>query len=182
MTEESEQPTDPRRYSESAQILLNAADDSSAISRRHWLRGAVLATLAGVAWRQGWIAPALAASRPEAAFAARTATDASAAIAEGAAIVETDAITIEAPELAEDGAVVPVTISATLDGTSAFAIIGEKNPAPLVAVYEMGPGLEQRISTRVRLAESSHIVVLARARDGLYAARRYVKVTKGGCD
>lgn len=105
-----------------------------------------------------------------------------AALTGGAVIEQRDDIAIEAPALAEDGAVVPVTVTARLPGVEVVHLIGEKNPVPLIASFEFGPGMvDGRVSTRIKLAESSRILVLVQASGRLYANQRFVEVTKGGC-
>ncbi len=91
-------------------------------------------------------------------------------------------IEIDAPRLAEDGAVVPLKVNVQLPGVDSIAVIAGKNPVPLIASFTLGPGVIPFITTRIKLAESSEVTVVARAEGKLYRASRFVKVVAGGCD
>jgi sulfur-oxidizing protein SoxY len=96
-------------------------------------------------------------------------------------ITETDQIGLKLPQIAENGAVVPITVSTTLDRVTALSILVEKNPVPLAARFELSPELEAFVSARFKMAETSDVWVVAETGRGLYAARQLVKVTIGGC-
>jgi len=96
-------------------------------------------------------------------------------------ITETDRIGLKLPQIAENGAVVPITVSTTLDRVTALSILVEKNPVPLAARFELSPELEAFVSARFKMAETSDVWVVAETGRGLYAARQLVKVTIGGC-
>jgi sulfur-oxidizing protein SoxY len=106
--------------------------------------------------------------------------DAIAAFAGGAA-VGAGGITIDAPEIAENGNAVPVSVSAP--GAVAIMLLGAGNPEPVIARVAFGPGAGgQSFATRVRLARTQDVVALARLADGsVIEARAAVKVTIGGC-
>ena len=90
-------------------------------------------------------------------------------------------ITIDAPEIAENGNAVPVSVSAP--GAVAIMLLGAGNPEPVIARVAFGPGAGgQSFATRVRLARTQDVVALARLADGsVIEARAAVKVTIGGC-
>jgi sulfur-oxidizing protein SoxY len=90
-------------------------------------------------------------------------------------------IQITAPEIAENGAVVPVTADSRLAKTQLIAIIVDKNPNPLVANFEIPDGTDPFIATRVKMAETSNLYVLVKADGRYYHAAKEVKVTLGGC-
>ncbi len=95
--------------------------------------------------------------------------------------IETDAISIKVPEIAENGAVVPVTVSATLDDVSAITIFVEHNPKPLISTYTIPEGTEVYVSTRVKMNKTSRLIAVVQSRDRFYSATKSIKVTIGGC-
>ena len=116
----------------------------------------------------------------EAAFKADTYKGALAAIGAEAATMS-DKIKLKAPEIAENGAVVPIQISSTLDNIETVSIIVEKNPTPLTAEFKMFPGLKPNFKIRVRMGETSKIIAMVKAGGKFYKAESEVKVTIGGC-
>ena len=94
---------------------------------------------------------------------------------------ESAKIQITAPDIAENGAVVPITIESGIPGTRAIAILIEKNPSTLSADFEIPEGTDPFITTRVKMAETSNIYAVVMA-DGKYShAAKEIKVTLGGC-
>ena len=115
-----------------------------------------------------------------AAFNADTYKGALAAIgAEGA--VASDKIKLKAPEIAENGAVVPIQVSSTLENIESISILVEKNPTPLTAQFKMFPGLKPNFKIRVRMGETSKVIAMVKAGGKFYKAESEVKVTIGGC-
>jgi sulfur-oxidizing protein SoxY len=96
-------------------------------------------------------------------------------------ITETGRIGLKLPQIAENGAVVPITVSTTLEQVTALSILVEKNPVPLAARFELSPELEAFVSARFKMAETSDVWVVAETDRGLYGTRQLVKVTIGGC-
>jgi sulfur-oxidizing protein SoxY len=92
-----------------------------------------------------------------------------------------DKITLKAPEIAENGAVVPVSIKTSLENVESISIVVEKNPRPMVANFEIPPGTLADISSRIKMAETSDVTAVIKTSDGLYSTARQVKVTIGGC-
>ncbi len=95
--------------------------------------------------------------------------------------IDSDQIQLKAPEIAENGAIVPVEVTSRLPGTQAIYIFADKNPQPLVAIFDITPGIEPFISTRIKMGESSKVRVLVKAAGKFYVATQEVKVTIGGC-
>jgi sulfur-oxidizing protein SoxY len=122
-------------------------------------------------------------SRPwnESAFGAKTPQDALKGI--GAANpTASKEIVIDAPQIAENGAVVPIEIASNLPGTSSIAVVLEKNPFPLAAKFEFKEGALPYLKLNVKMAETSDVrVVVAAAGGRYYSASREIKVTIGGC-
>lgn len=96
-------------------------------------------------------------------------------------MIESRDILIKAPEIAENGTVVPIEVVSKLGGTSAISILIEKNPNPLTARFSIPTGTQGYVSTRVKVSESSPVHVVVRAGDKFYHAVKEVKVTLGGC-
>lgn len=148
-------------------------------SRRNALKAGGLLTLLLAA---GIVKPgdALAQQWNQAAFDGKTLPDALRALgAEGAAA--SDAIQIKAPEIAENGAVVPIGVESRLPGTQSITLLIEKNPQPLTASFDIPPGTEPNVSTRVKMGQSSDVYALVKADGKFYMAKKEIKITLGGC-
>jgi sulfur-oxidizing protein SoxY len=94
---------------------------------------------------------------------------------------DSDKIVLKAPEIAENGAIVPLEIASQIPGTQAIFVLVDKNPQPLTAVFEFANEAEAFVATRIKMAETSRVRILARAGGKFYATMREVKVTIGGC-
>jgi len=116
----------------------------------------------------------------ERAFGAKTAADAMKGLGLGDAAPSRE-LTIDAPQIAENGAVVPIEVSSSIPGTSAISVIIEKNPFPLVARFEFKEGALPFVKVNVKMGETSDIRAIAEAGGRSYSATREVKVTIGGC-
>jgi sulfur-oxidizing protein SoxY len=92
-----------------------------------------------------------------------------------------DKITIKSSRLAENGAVVPIKITADLPNVTHITLLAEKNPTPLVAHFSLNPRTIPFISTRIKLRESSKVIVLIKSDDQLFSAKKEIQVTIGGC-
>jgi len=122
----------------------------------------------------------LAQSGYAAAFTMKTVPDAMRALgAQGPAA--SAAIQIKAPEIAENGAVVPITVESKLPGTESITLLIDKNPNPLAASFNIPAGTEPNVSTRVKIGESSDVYALVKADGKFYVAKKEIKITLGGC-
>lgn len=128
-----------------------------------------------------WSSLARAQDYNAAAFDAKTLSDLTRALGAQAPVESSDVI-VTAPEIAENGAVVPVGVSTSLQGVSRILLLVEKNPSLLSAMFDVTDTVEPSFSTRLKMGESSRVVAVAVMADGrsLYAAKE-VKVTIGGC-
>jgi sulfur-oxidizing protein SoxY len=90
-------------------------------------------------------------------------------------------IVIDAPQIAENGAVVPIEISSNVPGTSAIAVVIEKNPFPLAGRFEFKEGALPFVKLNVKMGETSDVRVVAFAGGKQFSATREIKVTIGGC-
>jgi len=151
--------------------------------RRIFMKGTLAAGAVGVAVGAGLLSPrAVLAAWPEAAFKAKTVDEALKGIVGSTQVTESGDIKIKAPDIAENGAVVPVTVSATLAGVGSISILAEKNPAPLTSSYALAKGTEAYISTRIKMGKTGNVLAVVKAADDkLYSAQKEVKVTIGGC-
>jgi sulfur-oxidizing protein SoxY len=92
-----------------------------------------------------------------------------------------DKINLDVPEIAENGAVVPVSISTSLPGVTSLAILIPENPFTLAAHYKIPDGTEPAVACRLKMAKTSPVVAIVESQGKLYRAAKDVKVTLGGC-
>jgi len=99
----------------------------------------------------------------------------------GGGSTESAQIQITAPDIAENGAVVPITIESAIPKTDTIAILIEKNPSTLSADFDIPAGTDPFITTRVKMAETSNIYAVVKADGKYFHAVKEIKVTLGGC-
>jgi sulfur-oxidizing protein SoxY len=146
------------------------------VGRRLLLKGSVaLAALAALP------RTLLAATWPEKAFAASEADAAMSTLFGTNESTPSDRITLKVPEIAENGAVVPVTISTTLENVESISIVVRNNPRPLAASFEIPAGTLADVSSRIKMGETSDVIAVVRTNTGIYSTSKQVKVTIGGC-
>lgn len=150
--------------------------------RRTFLKGTGAAGTVAVAIAAGLLKPGqvLAADWNKSAFEAKSTDDALKGIGAAGAAKSAD-IMIKAPDIAENGAVVPVEVTSNIPGTTEIAIISEKNVNPLIAEFTLSNGAEGYVSTRIKMAKTSNVTVVVKAGGKAYTASKEVKVTIGGC-
>ena len=151
--------------------------------RRKALRSGGSATLLALLAAAGWLPPRAGRAQTwnKSAFDAPNLSEAMQALGGADPAQSRDIVFFQTPEIAENGAVVPVGISSNLSKTEAIAILVEKNPNMLAAVFDIPPGTEPAITTRVKMAQTSNIYALVKADGKYYFASKEVKVTLGGC-
>lgn len=115
----------------------------------------------------------------ELAFAARTFTEAIGAL--GGMPEASAQISLDLPQLAENGALVPITVRSQLRGTRDILILVDVNPQPLAACFSFPDGTEAYAATRIRMAHSGAVYVAVRTEEGLFATWRAIEVSVGGC-
>ena len=155
-------------------------------TRRTIIKGAIAGGLAGLG-----LAPlAPAPSARAAADAGRWPKDAFAQKNEAATIKAlygdktpqaSDKVNLDAPEIAENGAVVPISVSTALPDVTSIAIVVPGNPFPLAASYVIAPGTSATIANRLKMAKTSKVLVLVESGGKVFSASKEVKVTVGGC-
>lgn len=116
----------------------------------------------------------------KAAFAAKSVNDGLKAIG-AAAHTESDLVELKAPEIAENGAIVPIEVTSRVRGTQSIYLLAEKNQYPLAAGFDFLNGAEPFVSTRIKMNESARLTAVVKADGKFYSATREVKVTIGGC-
>ncbi len=148
-------------------------------SRREMLSKS--ATVAGLLATAGLLPAPAYAAWTQAAFDAKTLAEAVKALG-GGAPAESKDVTITGPDIAENGAVVPVGASTTLAGAKRILLLVEKNPSMLAALFEVTDAVEPNISTRVKMGQSSNVIaVVITADNKVLFAQKEIKVTLGGC-
>jgi sulfur-oxidizing protein SoxY len=150
--------------------------------RRTFLKGTSAAGTVAVAIAAGLLKPGqvLAAEWNKVAFNATTTADAMKGL-NAAGATESKDIMIKAPDIAENGAVVPVEVVSKIPGTTSIMIFVDKNQNPLTADFELSNGAEPVVSTRIKMANTSHVRVAVKAGGKAYTTSKEVKVTIGGC-
>jgi len=148
--------------------------------RRNVLKGAAGAGTVAVAVAAGLLKPTLAmAVAPRSAFDTKNLADAMSGL--GSAPADSKDIVVKAPDIAENGAVVPVEVISSIPGTTSIAIIAEKNTTPLVAQFDLMGGTEGFISTRIKMGSTALVRAVVTAGGKNYTTAKEVKVTIGGC-
>lgn len=125
-------------------------------------------------------APAHAEEWNQAAFAAKSVDDVVRLLG-GSAPQQSDQVILNGPEIAENGAVVPLEISSQVPNTESIAILIEKNPNTLAATFTIPPGTLPDIQTRVKMNETCNVYALIRSDGKFFYAAKEIKVTLGGC-
>lgn len=148
-------------------------------SRREMLKrsAGVASLLAGL----GLLPAAAQAAYAAAAFEAKTMAELVKALGLSAPTESKD-VTIQGPDIAENGAVVPVSCASALPGVKRLMILVEKNPSMLCAIFDVTDAVEPSFATRVKMGQSSNVIAVAVTADGkLLFAQKEIKVTLGGC-
>jgi len=152
------------------------------MKRRTFLQGSLAGSAVAVAVGAGLLNPrTVLAAWPQAAFSAKSVQDAMTSLFGSADSTASDDIKIKAPDIAENGAVVPVSVNTSIAGVSKIALITEKNANPLACSFDMGSTTKGFISTRLKMSKTSDVIAVIDAGGKRYAARKNVKVTIGGC-
>jgi sulfur-oxidizing protein SoxY len=151
-------------------------------NRRTVLKGMGRASLVAAAMAAGLLRPSAArAARNTSAFEAKTVNEALKSL-NIATPADSKDILIRAPDIAENGAVVPIEIQSNIPGTSVISVLIEKNPFPYAAGFDFSQGAVPFIALRVKMGETSNIRAVVATADGkFYGAHKEVKVTIGGC-
>ena len=148
-------------------------------SRRELLKRS--AGIAGLLAGLGLLPQAAQAAFNAAAFDAKTLPDLMKALGASAPVLSKD-VSLTGPDIAENGAVVPVACATTLPGVKQLLILVEKNPSLMCALFDVTDAVEPSFSTRVKMGQSSNVLAVAIMNDGkVFYAQKEIKVTLGGC-
>lgn len=115
-----------------------------------------------------------------AAFQVKTMADAIKALGAGAPAESAD-VAIVSPDIAENGAVVPVGIRSSIPNTDFMALLVDKNPNALAGAYTLLEGAQPEVNMRIKMGQSSDVIAIVRADGKYYMAKKEIKVTLGGC-
>jgi sulfur-oxidizing protein SoxY len=152
-------------------------------TRRLILKGAASVALIGLGNLPFGTEPARAAANdkyPEDAFKQKSEADAIKALY-GKTAEPSDKVKLDAPEIAENGAVVPISVTTTLDKVSSISFLVAENPNALAATYKIPEGTVPSVANRLKMAKTTKLVAIVEADGKLYSAVKEVKVTVGGC-
>jgi len=152
------------------------------MQRRSFLKGTLAGSAVAVAVGAGLLSPrTVLAAWPKAAFEAKSVNDAMKGLFGSADNTPSGDIKIKAPDIAENGAVVPVSVSTSLGNVDSIAVIAEKNGTPLASNFRLGASAIPNVSTRIKMGKTSDVIAVVKANGKAYSARKNVKVTIGGC-
>lgn len=150
--------------------------------RRFVLKATMAGTTLAVAAGANLLTPSTVfAAWPEKAFAAKKIDDAMDIITGKDRPVESKDITVVAPDIAENGAVVSVKVTTTLPKVESISVYVPVNAFPLSASYVLSSQMETSISGRIKMAKTADVVAIVKSNGKLYTAKKGVKVTLGGC-
>ncbi|MCO6412402.1 MAG: thiosulfate oxidation carrier protein SoxY [Thiogranum sp.] len=152
------------------------------MKRRTFLKGTVAAGAVGTAVGAGLLTPRMVmAAWPSAAFEAKSVDSVLDTLLGSHELEGSDKISIRAPDIAENGAVVPVSVTTEIANPESISIVAEKNATPLTASFLLGAGAEGFVSTRIKMGQTSSVIAVVKADGKIYSTGKEVKVTIGGC-
>src|SRR6201989_572976 len=165
------------------EFWMTLPDNGFTATRRLILQGAGLVALVGLGNLPFGLTPALAAANdkwPEDAFKQKAEADAIKSLY-GKTAEQSDKVKLDAPEIAENGAVVPISVATTLTDVTSISILVAENPNALAASYNIPSGTIPSVANRLKMAKTSNVTAIVEAGGKLYSATKEVKVTVGGC-
>ena len=153
-------------------------------NRRQALKAGSALSLLTLVAAAGWLEPGeAAAAEPwnKGAFDTHSLDETMKALGGSAPVPSNDIAFFATPDIAENGAVVPVGITSKVPQTESIAILIEKNPNMLAAVFDIPPGTDATLSTRIKMGQTSSVYALVKANGRYYVTSKEIKVTLGGC-
>src|ERR1700704_3820996 len=162
---------------------MTITDNGFSATRRLILKGAATVALIGLGVIRFDLPAVLAAANdkyPEDAFKQKSEADAIKSLY-GKTAEASDKVKMDAPEIAENGAVVPISVSTTLADVTSISLLVSENPNALVASYKIPSGTVPTVANRIKMAKTSNVIAIVEAGGKLYSATKEVKVTLGGC-
>ena len=162
---------------------MSITQNGFAATRRLILKGAGAVAFVGLGNIPFSLSPALAAANdkyPEDAFKQKSDADAIKALY-GKTAEPSDKVKLDAPEIAENGAVVPISVSSSLPDVASISILVSENPNALAASYKIPAGTVPSVANRIKMAKTTNVIAVVEAGGKLYSTSKEVKVTVGGC-
>jgi sulfur-oxidizing protein SoxY len=162
---------------------MSIPDTEFSPARRLILKGTATVALIGLGVVPFRLPAALAAANdkyPEEAFRQKSEADAIKALY-GRTAEPSDKVKMDAPEIAENGAVVPISVTTTLADVTSISFLVSENPNALAASYKISAGTMPGVANRLKMAKTSNVIAIVEAGGKLYSATKEVKVTVGGC-
>jgi sulfur-oxidizing protein SoxY len=162
---------------------MTITDNGFSATRRLILKGAATVALVGLGNIPFGLAPVFAAANdkyPEDAFKQKSEADAIKSLY-GKTAEPSDKVKLDAPEIAENGAVVPISVGTNLADVTSISLLVSENPNALVASYKIPSGTVPTVANRIKMAKTSNVIAIVEAGGKLYSATKEVKVTLGGC-
>ena len=152
------------------------------MKRRSFIKTAVVASVTGAVVTGGLIKPeAVMAAAHEKDFTKAKSLEEVMEMMGATDAAESEMIKIKAPEIAENGAVVPVGITSEIEGTTEIVALVSNNPVPYAARYTIGSKGNASVKSRFKMAKTTDVVAVVKEADKYYMAKSNIKVTKGGC-
>ena len=150
--------------------------------RRVFLRGTMASGVVAVSLASGLLRPSrVLAAWPDAAFEATSVKQGMEGLFGADGFVQSADISMRTPDIAENGAVVPVTVVAKIPGVESISVFAVENALPLVVSANLGASARPKLATRVKLGKTSKLIAVVRANGKVYGTSKTVKVTLGGC-
>lgn len=150
--------------------------------RRILLKGTLAASATTMAISAGLLTPkAVWAAWNETAFNAKDVNAAMTSAFGSTEATESDKIKLKAPDVAENGASVTITVDSELDKTQSISLLVQNNAQPLTATFNLGATTEGSITTNIKMGKTSDVIAVVKADGKLYSTKQLVKVTIGGC-
>ena len=162
---------------------MTMTNDGLAATRRLIIKGVASVALVGLGQLPFSVSRALAAANdkyPEDAFKQKNEADAIKSLY-GRAAETSDKVKLDAPEIAENGAVVPISVTTTLANVTSISFFASENPNALAASYIIPEGTLPAVANRLKLAKTCHVIAIVESGGKHYSATKEVKVTVGGC-
>lgn len=150
-------------------------------TRRSFIKKSLSISACSVAAVSGILPPAVEAAWPHEKFANIKLEEAITRLFGDRKITDSDKIKLKLPRIAENGAVVPITVTSKLEKVESVSIFVEKNPVPLAARFSLSPEVDSFVSARLKMAETCNVIAMVEADGNVYSAKKQVKVTIGGC-
>ena len=151
------------------------------MNRRNFIKNSMLFAGSLVAVPSLIVSGKAYAAWPEKSFDIKDLTESVSSVYGHSNLEESSKVKLKAPEIAENGAIVPINVSTTLDNVESIMIFVENNPQPLSSGYKLTSLSEPSIGTRLKMGKSSNVMAAVKSGDKVYTSTQEVKVTIGGC-